>query len=85
MLKETKSAVVDTLSTNVKDFREFVRNCSSVVNALNDILSFGLVETDPDALLRVYHLATLEDEKYLIQEENILSRNEVAVSLSPDL
>ena len=77
MLKETKSAVVDTLSTNVKDFRVLARNCLSIVNALNDILSFGLVDTDPDALLRVYHLAALEDEKYLIQEENVLSRNEV--------
>ena len=60
----------------------FARNCSSIVNALNDILSFGLVDTDPDALLRVYHLAALEDEKYLIQEENVLSRNEVCYFLN---
>ena len=35
-------------------------------------------------MLRVYHLAALEDEKYLIQEENVLSRNEVDLSAQSD-
>lgn len=55
------------------------------MNVLKDCLSFGLIDTDSDALLRVYHIAATLEESYQVVEENVLSRNDVDQSRFGDM